>query len=271
MLRYLAHGERDYRRNPNPITQRSGWELEAVIAGRIAPTEAGRQHPLRSRRLWLWPPRRAHGWSGDGRPAEVVVFGPVRIPEPLARAAERAGQAGAVLECALDDADAAWLAATADRLLADQSRPDHLTALRQEIAVAELALRIYDRCPPAWRDPSGLRPEQLVASALAWHAEHMAEAPRAEDVAAAMHVSMAHLRRLFHRACGRSPRAMLQEAALARADELLNATAMGSAAVAAACGFGSAAAFTRAYARHRGCPPGRARRGHEHPRVALPT
>lgn len=263
MLRYLADGPRDYLRRPVHPVRRAYWELQAVVDGRIAPLEPGRRHAPRLRTLWAWPPGREHGWTGDGAPAQVAVVSPARVPEALARAAARAARDGQVLAWTFSAADADWLARLVRELAADLRRPDHLTLLRQERAVLELSLRILAACPPRWREPAAPTAAQIAERALAWYGEHLGEGPDEASVAAAVHVSPAHLRRSFHAAQGQSPRAAFLDLALARADELLAGTAQPLAAVAAEVGYGSAAAFCRAYARSRGHPPGVARRGAE--------
>lgn len=260
MLRYLADGERNYRKDPIECKIRSYWELQAVVAGRIAPSEPQRRHAPRARCLWVWPALAPHGWTGDQAPARVLVIAPARVPEALRRACELAARAGQVLTWDLADGDIRWLSGLVRELAADLARPNHLTALRQERAVIEVALRVLAACPPRWREPTTLDPGQVAARALAWLGEHLAEAPDARAVAAAVHVSPAHLRRICHRALGRSPRDAFLDLALERADELLLSTERPLESVAFDCGFGSAAAFSRAYARRRGHPPGRTRR-----------
>jgi AraC family transcriptional regulator len=259
MLRYLADGPRDYLRAPILPKRRPYWELQAVVDGRIVPLEPGRRHQPRLHTLWVWPPVQAHGWSGDGALAQVAVVSPARVPEALARASARAGRDGQVLTWAFAAAEADWLARLVRELAADLRRPDHLTLLRQERAVLELALRILAACPPRWREPAAPSAEQVVERALAWYAEHLGEGPDESAVAAAVHMSPAHLRRSFHRARACAPRSAFLDLALERADELLLGTAQPLAAVAAEVGYASAAAFCRAYARRRGHPPGRVR------------
>ena len=260
MLRYLANGSRNYLARPVGMQIRPYWEFEAVLSGRIAPTQAKRQHTPRAHCLWVWPPLVAHGWTGDGAVAEVAVISPVRVPEALQRASERAARDGQVLCWDFTASDAIWLTALVQDLATDLSRPTHLTSLRQERAVVELALRILADCPPRWREPATQDPGQIAARALAWFGEHLAEGPTAEAVAKAVYISPAHLRRICHQVLGRSPREAFLDVALERADELLLNTERTVEDVALACGFGSAAAFCRAYARRRGHAPGSTRR-----------
>lgn len=259
MLRYIANGSRNYRDAPIECKIRPYWELQAVITGRIAPVEPQRRHELRTRRLWVWPALAPHGWTGDTS-AHIVVIAPARVPDALRRACERAARAGQVLSWDLAAADIRWLQSLVDDLAGDLARPDHLTPLRQERAVIDLALRVLAACPPRWREPARQDPAQIAARALAWYGEHLAEAPDARTAAAAVHVSPAHLRRICHQALGRPPREAFLDLALERADELLLGTERPLESIAFDCGFGSAAAFCRAYARRRGHPPGRTRR-----------
>lgn len=265
MFRYLAGGTRDYRRKPSPLIWRRWWEFEAVIAGAIAPTYPdGSAGPLRQSWVWIFPPQHPHGWTGDGAVAQVAVAQPATVPAAIEHAVQAALREGCEPGWAIDAGTVAWMGAAWEEALRQQASPDDLLGLRQEHLLAELSLRLLASCPSRWRRRSEPQPHQrLVDQALAWFVEHLAEGPGEDDLAAAVHCSPVHLRRVFHRVLGESPRARCARLRLDHADRLLIGSDLPMARVAEACGFGSSAAFAHAYRRMRGTTPGatRASRG----------
>ena len=83
----------------------------------------------------------------------------------------------------------------------------------------------------------------------------MSAAPGLASVAAAAHVSPAHLRRMFWRVRGESPRTAIDRLRYQRACELLADPETRLADVAAACGFSEASALSRGFASHTGFSP----------------
>ena len=88
---------------------------------------------------------------------------------------------------------------------------------------------------------------EKVDSALAWHAVHLAANPSMKQVAAAIHVSPSHLRRLFWQVRASSPKAAFQKARLERAQEIMTRSALTLDEVARLCGFASASHLCRDY------------------------
>ncbi len=258
MLRYVNAGQRNYWRSPIPVVRRPNWEFEAVLSGRMAPTFArDAQLPLAERTLWVFPPECAHGWTGDSqRSCEVAVVHPAHAPEPLASLARRRGH----LAAALGAEDVQLLRELARELMLEQARPSALGALREAKAVSQLCL-IALRSEPLPAPPAGDLARERAEMALAWYLEHLGRDPSLAEVARAIGASESHLRRLFHRAHGRSPHAVLQQARIARACELMADGRIALEAVARACGFSDGSAFSRAFRRTRGSPPSRWRAG----------
>ncbi len=250
MFRYVACGERDYRRRPVPIYRRPFWELEAVLAGRIAPTRREELRPtFRSRWLWILPPNDPHGWMGDDQPAQVVVFHLSSVPQVLALAAAR--ESG----WAIDDTDASILSAWANRLIADRRSPTSHTVLHEARIAAELNLLVTRHLPETPLGDARQHESALVEDALAWLDEHLHEGAGIAGAARAVGISPAHLRRLVHRVKGASPRAMLNGLKLSRASDMLAVSESPLEAVAKGCGYASAAAFCRAHRRASGRTP----------------
>jgi len=103
------------------------------------------------------------------------------------------------------------------------------------------------------------RHDPLVADALAWIGAHCHEPIRVADVARAVGLGERHLRRRLRRVRDRTVRQEIVLARLARARDILDATALTQAEVARACGFTSERAFARAFRRYHGTAPGACR------------
>jgi AraC-like DNA-binding protein len=86
LVRYVAHGERRYGREPIPVYRRSVWEIQIVLGGArpvFGIGEGGRGRTVgdsADRRegalyLWVFRPESVHGWtdSPDGRSTIAVV------------------------------------------------------------------------------------------------------------------------------------------------------------------------------------------------------
>lgn len=251
MLLYLGTGERRYGPNPIGVTVRRYWEFQAVVKGAIAMTRHGGAGPLRRRWLWLSPPGHPHGWTGDGaRPAEVVVFHFPSVPEPLRRLAS----GGAAVEVALDAAWCRRLLELAARARRHQEQPAPDMMMSNEHTLLELSLLVYE-AKRAAADVGALANDRRVSAALRWYAERVASNPSLDTVAAAVNVSPAHLRRLFHEVLRLAPKRAFDQIRFQRALELMADPAIKLAAVSAECGFESQSAFSRAFKAKFGCAP----------------
>jgi AraC-like DNA-binding protein len=254
VLVYLGTGWRTYHASPIPERPRRAWEFQSVLAGIIAPVVDGRPEPLRTRTLWAFPPAQSHGWTGEpeGR-AEVAVFHYSTVPDAFAAwFGDRTGHAAP-----LDDAALATLRDSADLAAAHIRHPTELSPLHFDgilHRLCQLALAGVRETP--------LQEEAVLAhhrsdTAVAWYLANLHHQPDLGEVAASVHCSPAHLRRMFLRARGRPPREVLREAQLQRAEELLAETAWPLRRIASASGFRHLEVFCRVFARHRGSSPGR--------------
>jgi AraC-like DNA-binding protein len=96
---------------------------------------------------------------------------------------------------------------------------------------------------------------------------HVREQPGMEEVAAAVHVSSSHLRRLFVTVRHQSPRAVLVNAQIEIAMRLLAGSDLKIESVAAEAGFTSARDFSRVFSARKGCSPSEWRRKVQPPYV----
>lgn len=257
-LPYLGTGRRDYGGSPLLPHRRSMWELEAVVFGRCTPLLPGQGDPvLYGSSLWIFAPQLAHGWTGErGRPCRVVVCHLPTVPEPIRSLVLATGFA----RLALNPGECRQIEAIGERLRLAQAQPTSHSQLAIDYAIAEL-LTIAGRIAPTRRlIPDASRPRHQAERAVAWLAEHLADGSGIAEAAVALAISPAHLRRQFHRGLGVNPRTAIHDLRLTRAGELLADPQRTVASVAAACGFTSAAALTRAFVRRHGLPPHRWRK-----------
>lgn len=254
MLIYLGVGQRHYGREPFKIAARRAWEFQAVVQGRISMELPSGPEELRQRRLWLSPPGHLHGWTGDRtRAAEVVVFHFPSIPEPLRRLV----QDGRAVEMALSGAMCRRLRELAGKALAYRQRPSPGMMLCYEHVLLELSLMLYE----AKRDHAAeglggsLDNDRRVGEALRWFSDRIESNPSQAEVARAVNVSPAHLRRLFHEVLQAAPKQMFDQLRFLRAIQLMTDSTVKLSLVSAACGFESQSAFSRAFKAKFGCAP----------------
>ena len=251
MLQYLGTGERDYGRKPVPLYSRSLWQFQAVLRGRIRPIlTKGETTELHAHHLWLFPPGLAHGWGGDGEPAEVAVFHYISIPEPLASVAHK----HRYLAIELSGSTCDELRGLAREASAHLRQPQPYSALHHHALLSRLCLIIANGLAPAVAPTTDDR--DVVATSMAWFDTHMHEAVGIDDMARAVHRSPAHLRRLFHAIRECSPQEAITTLRMERASKLLvGDRSLTIAAIATACGLSCASALTRAFTNHFGMSP----------------
>jgi AraC family transcriptional regulator len=97
--------------------------------------------------------------------------------------------------------------------------------------------------------------DSKVAEALAWYGVNLPNGPSIQEVAAAIHVSPTHLRRLFHKVRGMSPQAAFTHLQFERSKLLMKDRSMSFERVAENSGFGSASAFSRTFKKEFGISP----------------
>ena len=253
MLRYLASGPRQFGITPMYVHRRANWEFFAVLrgdCGLVLP--GGPIPPLRRRHFWVFPPDAAHGWVGRGTQAcHVAVFHFATVPDLLERAVRRGGYLSGDLTAAEVPR---WLA-LARELTPHYHQPTQRSRLVFERARLDLSLMAIARVPEERAVLEMEYAPQKVESALAWYDEHMQERPKMEALAAAVHISVRHLRRLFHAVRSESPQAVLSRRRVARAMDLMSQSDAPLAAIAGQCGFASISDFCRVFKISQGISP----------------
>lgn len=263
MLRYLGTGKRQYGlRGVRPYS-RSVWEFQAVVAGRCGPVLNGDTAPrVAANRLWLFHPECRHGWGGvEAETCEVLVFQFPSVPEPVPSLVDAEG----FIATDLAAADIRHLRRLAGEAAVEVAHPTSVSPLRFSRIQTELCLLVTRDLPARRLAVNERNAEDVCASALAWGEARLHEGVGVGEMARAVHVSVAHLRRLFHQARSHSPQHALQAVRMRRAEELILDDQLSLDAVAAACGFGSASALSRAFRGWHGLSP-RTWRQRQHPR-----
>ena len=94
-----------------------------------------------------------------------------------------------------------------------------------------------------------------VQSAIEWYSEHISKAPRVEDVAAVVHVSVSNLRRLFMLTMNESPQSVFKRVRMRAAMKMMAESKVKLDVVAAECGYSSASDFSRAFSKEFSVSP----------------
>ena len=252
MIRYLSSGVRRFGSMPIGSHSRLNWEFYAVVEGRCGVLlDSGEKLPLRDHCMWVFPPHHLHGWHGERRPCHVVVLHCGAVPRQLAEAIPEAG----FLERELDESKCQRIAELGSALDADFHERNSLSELRFDRAIIDFTLLALDGIESQSPCTVNRRMTEKVDSAVAWFRRHLREQPTIDDVAAAVHVSPSHLRRLFMMVVKQSPRAVLGNAQVEFAMRLLSGSDLKIESVAAESGFASARDFSRVFSAHQGCSP----------------
>ena len=253
MLRYLGYGDRQFGEIPMYVHKRSNWEFFAVLKGRCSPVyETTEPQVLQSSRLWLFPPDVSHGWAGvRSSSCRVAVFHFSTIPHLLERMARSNGH----LEIELSPPQVRTIAQLAVDLKPHYERMTEKSLLVFEHAGLELSLLMLETMPIEKSESKSDFALRKVEAGIIWYLEHMTQQPKLEEIAAAVNVSVRHLRRLFREVRSESPQVVFTQLRLQRAMELLAKTDNKMETIAHECGFASNTDFSRVFKKYRGTNP----------------
>lgn len=255
MLTYASHGIRNFGKDPVDPKVRGSWEFFALLRGRLLLKLEGPagQEAIETPTLLAFPPTLFYGFSGRGKASRAVLDFSTVPMELEAMLPPRGYYRVPLLE---DECrEIRILAGCACQTL---ERPTELTALEHQTLAGRLSLLALREVQV--RPLRGRRRTQIrIERALAWYATNMDEGPGIEQVAKAVNVSAVHLRRLFHEATGRGPKAAFHRLRMERIEELLSQSDLGLADIAQRVGLSDAVALSHAVKTHYGVPPGRLR------------
>lgn len=250
-LAYLARGVRMYGARPVLARSRGFWELQWIFRGEARPDRPGGgvfqgSAPC----LYISHPDSRHGWTDeeDGE-SEVFVLHFRAVSPELAEWVKPAES----LALELGPAEHRQLAARLNEVWEMSRGGDLRLGLKLEQILVEVALLVLGRGASATVNRLAA---SRVERALHWFEENLGENPTVDDVACAVGVSAAHLRRIFAEEGCRSPRAELARLRMAAAQRCLR-EGWKQDRVARFLGFSDASAFSRAFSAECGLSPRR--------------
>jgi len=266
-LLYRNQGQRRFGLRPISPYPRKAWEFQFVTEGRcsilIREDDVTREEPLVGPALLVTGPDCVHGWGG--RPSDVcqamifhfddmdftvrtllgsrgyrrLRFSPDELPM-LQALYDRCNEARKTIGTAPPEA---------------KKRAGFFEPLIYSIVANELALFFLRHIPKAELGPAPNFAESKVAEALGWYEVNLIRSPSAADVAQAVHVSLTHLRRLFHKIRGASPQTIFTQIQFERVKWLMRDSSLTLHQIGESSGFGSASAFSRAFKMEFGVSP----------------
>ena len=253
MLQYLNQGYRSFSKNPIPPHVRLNWEFYAVVEGKCGPVLPGQAElPMKTRQLWVFAPETSHGWRGEAdKDCRVFCFHFAFVPPPLDAVVRR----GAFHSCDLNASEMEQIVSIGLELRPHFERPttfSHLRFNQRLIELSLLALKNVEEQPlPELEQAMTFK----VDAALAWYVEHLMEAPTIDQVAAQIHSSASHLRKMFMLTRQESPLSAFKKVRMQRAMELLSESNLKLETIASQCGYVTGSDFCRAFRNEFGISP----------------
>jgi AraC-like DNA-binding protein len=253
-LQYLAWGARDFQRQPIPASRHEGWVCVLIEEG--GPAMVVRRQAVRmpAGTIAVIGPECPFGWK-------ATTSGPAKFRLWMWRSlrTETGGR----------DLRASWVMRRLGRhqrrpfiLLHDLCRREVLRLSGPDATYLEGCRILFETT--LQRELSAAPGEtaggDLVALARAWIDTHLDSREPIARLCDYLDVSQSTLYRLFTAATGASPLAYVHAARMQRARDLIQARSLSVKEVAHALGYEHANDLSRAYRRHFGHPPTRARR-----------
>jgi len=252
VLEYLSQGERDYSADPLPIYIRREWEFQAVIRGSCAPTFPRLRENYSEKRLWLFSPNNAHGWTGEpGRRCEIVVFHFDRIPHVMKTLVPRNGFASV----RLTGRDIATIKRHYRRCRECLHSSNVKSELVRQSALLDLCLILVERLKISDTFVQPSKQVNMMISSLAWYEEQMSKGSSLDEVAKHIGISTSHMRRIYQSVLHLSPQQEFLRRRMSRAKYLLEITSMSVSEIASATGYKSVSSFSRAFTQACGVSP----------------
>lgn len=253
MLRYMNKGPRSGQTHHPLGLKRGNWEFFAVVEGSMRPVFPERNPgAFQCARLWLMPPESPHAWfTPPGETSQIYVFHFAFIHAHL----ESAMPAERVLSIPLEAKDSRFLATLYRQLRPHYQSPLLSSTVHAEAAMLQLCTLFLERNSEVSSLVSFDAGSEKVMQALQWHRQHFSEGVNVKKVASALHMSPGHLRRLFLKLHGETPKKVFLRATIDEACRILAKGDTTMKEAAAQCGFAGFSEFYRAFKRHTGQSP----------------
>lgn len=255
MLSYVSHGNRNFQKHPVEIKTRNVWEFWALLRESITIVfNAPRSMEASGASvIWAFPPALAFGCRGHGE-CERAVFDFTIVPGELEQLVPSRGY----YRANLSESDCARLRSLSGLAMQTIAKPTQITSLQQRAIAEELSLLAL-REVPLPRLPTHRLAQTKMEHTLAWYASNLPDNPSLQAAGKAVHVSPAHLRRLFHKACGESPKTAFNRVRMARVEKLLHNPNLTLEEIAEQVGLSGAPVLVRAVKQHFGVSPSQLR------------
>lgn len=255
-LLYLTDGERCYgqrRMRPYP---RKRWAFQVIFEGAasmlIRSEEGVSEIRLDGAFLTIAGPQCHHGWSGEESDrCNVFAFHFDAVDDIVASLVGNDGYR----MIPLSDGELALIQQLHDRCAAVSKSIPATARLVYQVTVCELSLVLLRHLSAGELQAPPDLAARKVAAAMAWFEANLAYRPTLAEVAASVHLSPAHLRRLFHQAIGCAPHTAFTRTSFERATGMMKDPSLTLEQIALDIGFGSSSAFSRAFKTHFGLSP----------------
>lgn len=265
MLRYFAYSARDFGRSPDRSDFRLNWEFWIAFRGAVRPVfHDHSRSDLPATNFWVMAPNLRFHWETSPAKIERAVVHFAYVPAPLEEITSERG-----FFCRkLSAPELAEARGIAKAIAAAVARRDRLSPLHFQRALLDLTLLGLRHEPSQSWSTLETHVADRVERAVAWYKKHVHEAPKLGRVAAELHLSVSHLRRLFHAYYHKSPKLVFDRLRLELASSLLASSTSTLDDVAGRTGFKSTTDFCRVFKKHFGHPPNEWRRTKNRARVS---
>lgn len=253
MLRFLAHGWRNFNHDPDRAPKRLNWEFYVVLEGQCALDLKmdGSKPQLASSTLWLLPPRMRYLWKGDDKPCLRLCLHLANLPQLMESSLPSCGY----YQTPITKEQGLRIAQLIQELESVYYHPDPTYELRITGLTSELCLIALQQTQFKKETPHYLLAANRVRQAENWYLEHLYKSPGVQEVAIAIGLSISQLRRHFQLIRQRSPKQVFQTLRLNRACMLLAATDHTISYIAEHSGFTSKRDLHRAFKEHYAITP----------------
>lgn len=264
MPRYFAYAERDFQRSPDRSDHRLNWEFWIAFRSKVRPVFHDEPHrQFEPANFWVMPPHLRYHWQVNGGKTERAVLHFAFVPEPLQQLVRWRGH----FSRSLSTAELREARTIADAVALAVRQRDMLSPLVFQRAMLDLTLLgLRHESSKTW---STLETQvaDRVDHIVTWYKEHLHEAPKLERLAKESHLSVSHLRRLFHVYYRKSPKLVLDSVRLETASALLATSTTTLDDIASRTSFSSITDFCRVFKKRYGHPPNEWRRTVNHARA----
>ncbi len=258
-LFYRNQGERRYGLQPISPYPRRVWEFQIITEGQHSITfvENGK---TREERLYgpvfsILGPECIHGWNGKRADvSKVMIFHFDEVDVALRSLIGNSGYKNLrFLPSELPTLQALYQRCDMARKSIGTSPPElkeragFFEPLIYSIVAMELTLFFLKRLPKTALGPAPNFGKIKVEQALAWYESNLSRNPSIDEISHEVNLSLTHLRRLFHKIRGTSPKAAFTNIQFERVKWLMMDPTVTLEQISEKCGFGSSSAFSRAF------------------------